>query len=99
MSTAIQPCPQWAEYPLDIHSGQDSPYLGCTTEYNLRAMVANPEDLQHGRALGPADAERESNAVEAYREGKVKPFAGGTASGSTTSSGSAGATTSGSAGP
>jgi type IV pilus biogenesis protein CpaD/CtpE len=100
MSTAAQPCPQWAEYPLDIHSGQDSPYLGCTTEYNLRAMVANPEDLEHGRSLGPADGERESRAVEAYRQGKVKAFGSGTASGSGSSaSGASGSTTSGTAGP
>lgn len=99
MSTAAQPCPQWAIYPLDIHSGQDSPYLGCTVEYNLRAMVANPADLDHGRTLGPADGERESRAIEAYRQGKVKPFEGSGASGATSSgSGASASASSGSTG-
>lgn len=74
MSTAAQPCPQWADYPRNIHSGRNSPFLGCTTNYNLQAMVANPEDLVHGRPLGPADGEREACAVQAYRLGEVKPF-------------------------
>ncbi len=92
VSTAAQPCPQWAEYPRDKHSNADSPYLGCTTAFNLRAMLANPQDLEHGRPLGPADGERESRAIEAYRQGKVKPFQGSgtTAAAAPASAGSAG---------
>jgi type IV pilus biogenesis protein CpaD/CtpE len=70
--TAAQPCPQWTEFPADRHSNRDSPYLGCTNAMNLRSMVENPADLEHGRQLGPADGERETRAVEAYRQGKVK---------------------------
>jgi hypothetical protein len=87
VSTAAQPCPQWVEFPLDKHSGEDSPYLGCTVDFNLRAMVANPDDLEHGRALGPADGDVQSRAVEAYRQGKIKPFQGaGTTSAAPSSS-------------
>jgi hypothetical protein len=57
-------------------------------------MLALPEDLQHGRALGPASGERESLGVERYNEGKasadknagsasptiIMPAAGGAAS-------------------
>jgi hypothetical protein len=70
--TAAQPCPQWTEFPSDRHSNRDSPYLGCANTMNLRSMVENPADLEHGRPLGPADGEHEARAVEAYRAGKVK---------------------------
>jgi type IV pilus biogenesis protein CpaD/CtpE len=72
--TAEQPCPQWVLFPPDYNSNADSPYLGCTVAINLRANVANPADLERGRPLRPADGERESRAVEAYQQGKVKPF-------------------------
>jgi type IV pilus biogenesis protein CpaD/CtpE len=46
--------------------------LGCDNRANLRAMLANPEDLDHGQALKPASGEREALAIEAYRKGEVK---------------------------
>ena len=39
---------------------------------NLRAMIANPEDLHHGRAGSGADGEIAARAVARYRAGKVK---------------------------
>ena len=39
---------------------------------NLRAMVANPEDLNHGRADTRADGAVAARAVARYRAGKVK---------------------------
>ncbi len=74
--TAAQPCPQWALFPADYFSNADSPYLGCTLAVNLRASLANPADLERGRPLGPADGERETRAVEAYQQGKIKPLQG-----------------------
>ena len=70
--TAAQPCPQWTEFPADPYSNRDSPYLGCTTAVNLRAMVENPADLVHGRRSGPADGEAAARAVQSYREGRTK---------------------------
>lgn len=46
--------------------------LGCTNRANLKAMVADPADLQRGRALSPADGVRESHAIEAYEVGPGK---------------------------
>lgn len=66
------PCPPWVEYPSDPHSNDNSPYLGCTNRANLEQMVDDKHDLTKGRALGPANGERESNAVKAYEEGKTK---------------------------
>jgi len=89
--TAARPCPPWVLFPANSHSNADSPYLGCSTAVNLRAMVANPADLERGRPLGPADGSRETLAVENYQQGKVKPFSSSgsaTAGGSSTSAGS-----------
>lgn len=71
---AAPPCPAWVDFPADHHSNAGSPYLGCTNAANLRSMVANPNDLQQGRSLGPADGERETNAVRTYEQGQVKNF-------------------------
>jgi len=69
--TAALPCPAWVEFPADGHSNEDSIYLGCTNAQNLRNMVANPDDLAQGRALGPASGERETLGVERYNQGKI----------------------------
>ena len=82
-------CPPWWQFPADRYSNADSPYLGCVTAVNLRAMLADPADLERGRPLGRADAERESRAIEAYQQGKIKPFAGGGSMSPQTSGGSA----------
>jgi type IV pilus biogenesis protein CpaD/CtpE len=81
-------CPRWWQFPVDRYSNADSPYLGCVTAVNLRAMVAVPADLDRGRPLGRADAERESRAIEAYQQGKIKPFQGSGSMSPQTSGGS-----------
>jgi len=88
-------CPQWAQFPADHHTAADSPYLGCVTAANLRATLANPADLVRGRPLGPADGTRETLAVEAYQQGKVKAFQGTSASGGGGSAQSGGSTSGG----
>lgn len=45
---------------------------GCSSRANLRAMVADPRDLDIGQPPVPATGEREARAVEAYRLGKAK---------------------------
>jgi len=74
-------CPQWTEFPADHHSNADSPYLGCSSAANLQATVADQADIERGRPTGPASGERETLAVEAYQQGKVKPLQGAGASG------------------
>jgi len=89
--TSERPCPLWLDFPANHHSNADSPYLGCVSDVNLRAMVADPADLERGRQLGPADGEIETRAIEAYQQGKVKSFQGsGTTNSSTSSSSSSG---------
>jgi pilus biogenesis lipoprotein CpaD len=41
--------------------------FGCSNAYNLGVMVADPADLERGRTLDPADAERASLTVTRYR--------------------------------
>lgn len=48
--------------------------LGCTTAYNLGTMVADPADLERGRPLEPADAERAGLSIQRYRVGEEKPL-------------------------
>jgi hypothetical protein len=74
VATVDRPCPPWEAFPTNHHSNADSPYLGCSSNANLRAMVADPADLDRGKLLGPASGDRESRAVELYQQGKVKAF-------------------------
>lgn len=48
--------------------------FGCTTAYNLGVMVADPADLERGRPLDPADAERAALSVQRYRVGEEEPL-------------------------
>jgi type IV pilus biogenesis protein CpaD/CtpE len=73
--TARFPCPPWVEFPADIHSNDESPYLGCVNAVNLIKSAENPQDLVHGRTLAPAEGERESRAVDAY-QARVKSQSG-----------------------
>lgn len=47
---------------------------GCSNAYNLGVMVADPADLERGRPLDPADAERTALSVQRYRVGQEKPL-------------------------
>ena len=56
--------------------------LGCATQANLAAMLSNPADLAMRRTETPADAQRRSLVIQAYRAGAVtdsqrSPFATG----------------------
>jgi pilus assembly protein CpaD len=48
--------------------------FGCSTAYNLGVMVADPADLERGRPLDPADAERSALSVQRYRIGEEEPL-------------------------
>ena len=68
------PCGQW---PHDIGPSMDGsdfsnrPYwnLGCATQRNMAAMVANPADLVQPRGESPAYEPRRSVAIDKYRTG------------------------------
>jgi pilus assembly protein CpaD len=75
MAAEAGPCGLW---PGDLgatfsprHS-ENAPYwnLGCATQRNLAAMVANPTDLVQPRAETPAYTPRRSVVLEKYRKGE-----------------------------
>jgi|GEM_PF-5878130 len=66
-----QPCPRWTDTPLNRTVGDDAVGLGCANTMNIRAMAERPEDLEHGRPIGPADGEHATKAVENYQQGKA----------------------------
>lgn len=60
--------------PLEPNTPDFTGGFGCSSAYNLGVMVADPADLERGRVLEPADAERHSTSVLRYRVGKEEPL-------------------------
>lgn len=48
--------------------------FGCSNAYNFGLMVADPADLERGRPLDPADAERAALGIQRYRIGEEEPL-------------------------
>jgi pilus assembly protein CpaD len=64
------PCGDWSEdLGFTLHN-RASPNLGCATQQNLAAMVADPRDLVAPKPMGPADAGRALTILERYRNGE-----------------------------
>jgi pilus assembly protein CpaD len=72
-STASVPgCPAWAAATNGVAPQQNtSANFGCAMNSNLAAMIANPEDLVHGRdGSGNGAALTAGRAIRTYREGQ-----------------------------
>ena len=62
-------CPNWSDPSQPNYENRTSSNYGCAVNSNLAAMVANPEDLFHGReGTGVGDALTASKAVDYYRK-------------------------------
>ena len=60
-------CPDWSQASVDWDNKSSSNY-GCGVNSNIAAMVANPEDLLHGReGAAVTDSRTATRAVEMYR--------------------------------
>ena len=70
-STANVPgCPEWSDPGIDSPVRTGTNY-GCAINSNLAAMIANPDDLVHGRAgSGVGAAITAGRAVRVYRESR-----------------------------
>jgi pilus assembly protein CpaD len=70
-STASVPgCPEWSDPGIDSPVRTGTNY-GCAMNSNLAAMIANPDDLVHGReASGSGAAIIAGRAVRVYRENR-----------------------------
>ncbi|GAB4392471.1 MAG: hypothetical protein Tsb0032_08200 [Kiloniellaceae bacterium] len=56
--------------PLEPDLPDFNSAFGCSNAYNLGVMIADPRDLERGRTLEPADAERASLSILRYRVGQ-----------------------------
>ena len=78
-SRAVVPnCPNWSRSREINYANRSHPNFGCSVNANLAAMIANPEDLVHGReGNGVLDPRLGVKAIDAYR-GKALSGASGT---------------------
>ena len=61
-------CPNWSQASQPDWDNKTMSNFGCGVNSNLAAMVANPEDLLHGREGGTlTDTVAGTKAVELYR--------------------------------
>lgn len=61
-------CPNWSRPAAPDFQNRSMSNFGCGVNSNIAAMVANPEDLVHGREGGSVtDARTATRAVELYR--------------------------------
>jgi len=64
----VPDCPNWSNGDKLNYENRSMPGLGCGVNTNLAAMVANPEDLIHGRdGSGVSDSDTATKALEYYR--------------------------------
>jgi pilus assembly protein CpaD len=62
-------CPNWSRPASPNYQNRTMPNFGCGVNSNLAAMVADPEDLFHGREGSAAgDAATAAKAVQYYRQ-------------------------------
>lgn len=65
---SVPNCPDWDRKSQPNYNNKSLPGFGCAVNGNLAAMVANPEDLIHGReGTGVLDTATAAKAVNAYR--------------------------------
>jgi pilus assembly protein CpaD len=65
---SVPNCPNWSVPSQPNLENASMSNFGCAVNANLAAMVANPEDLVHGReGSGLGDAQTATKAVESYR--------------------------------
>ena len=61
-------CPNWSVPAQPNHENRTMSTFCCGVNSNLAAMVANPQDLVHGReGTGVVDAATAARAVQQYR--------------------------------
>ena len=66
---SVPGCPNWTVRATPTNENASMSNHGCGVNSNLAAMVANPEDLIHGREGGGlGDTQTATKAVETYRK-------------------------------
>jgi pilus assembly protein CpaD len=68
-SASVPGCPNWSVPAQPNYNNRQMSNFGCAVNSNYAAMVANPEDLVHGReGSGLTDTLAAAKAVGAYRK-------------------------------
>ena len=65
-------CPNYNPSSIGNPNGSAMPGFGCADAYNMGQMLARPRDAAVGRAPGPAEAWTNAEAIQRYREGRVR---------------------------
>ena len=81
MRATVPGCPDFSRDSSNEFDSNTSSNFGCATNSNLAAMIANPEDLVHGRSTDSTDPTRSVKAIEAFRKAAPSGGGGGTVSG------------------
>ena len=66
-SASVPGCPEWGDPGIDSPVRTGTNY-GCATNSNLASMIANPDDLIHGRGGADGGAQTAGRAIRVYRE-------------------------------
>lgn len=68
MRASVPGCPSWDRPAAPDFDNNQMPNTGCAVNGNLTAMVADPQDLVHGReGSSVVDAATAAKAVQSYR--------------------------------
>jgi len=66
---SVPNCPNWGRPAQPNYNNRMVPGFGCAVNSNLAAMVANPQDLVHGReGAAASDGFAAVKAIDMYRE-------------------------------
>jgi type IV pilus biogenesis protein CpaD/CtpE len=65
-------CPNYNPSSIGNPNGAAMPGFGCADAYNMGQMLARPRDAAIGRPPGPAEAYTNADAIQRYREGRVR---------------------------
>lgn len=63
-----QECGDWSEDLSSTYSNDAFSNFGCSTQQNIAAMVANPEDLERPREMGPVLAQNRTETMKVFVE-------------------------------
>jgi pilus assembly protein CpaD len=75
-SASVPHCPNWDRPSVPEYAASTTSNYGCATNSNLAAMIADPEDLLHGREGNGTDAETSAKGIKSYRDAEPTGKAG-----------------------
>lgn len=67
---ATKPCGDWSKNLGVNPENEPAPDFGCSYQNNFAAMVANPEDFDRPRTMGPSTAASQMSAMDNYNSGE-----------------------------